>query len=41
MARWRNYFSQIFNVCEVSDVRQAKIHTAESLLPQPSTLEVE
>jgi hypothetical protein len=28
MARWRNYFSQILNVQEVSDVRQAEIHTA-------------
>ena len=41
MARWRNYFSQILNVHGVSDVRQAEIHTAEPLVPEPSALEVE
>ena len=41
MARWRNYFSQILNVHGDSDVRQAEIHTAESLVPEPSVLEVE
>ena len=32
MARWRNFFSQILNVHGFSDVRQAEIHTAESLV---------
>jgi hypothetical protein len=41
MAKWRNYFSQILNVHEVSDVRQAEIHTAEPLVPEPSPLETE
>ena len=41
MARWRNYFSQILNVHGVSDVRQAEIHTAEPLVPEPSALEFE
>ena len=43
MARWRNYsyFSQILNVHGVSDVRQAEIHRAEPLVPEPSALEVE
>jgi hypothetical protein len=41
MVRWRNYFSQILNVHGVSDVRQAEIHTAETLVPEPSALEVE
>jgi hypothetical protein len=41
MARWRNYFSQILNVHGVSDVRQAEIHTAAPLVPEPSALEVE
>ena len=41
MARWRNYFSQILNVHRVSDVRQAEIHTAGPLVPEPSALEVE
>ena len=27
MARWRKYFSQLLNVHEVNDVRQAEIHT--------------
>ena len=33
VARWRNYFSQLFNVHGVG--RQAEIHTAE-LVPEPS-----
>ena len=41
MATWRNYFSHILNVHWVSDVRQAEIHTAEPLVPEPSVLEVE
>jgi hypothetical protein len=41
MARWRNYFSQLLNVHEVKDVRQAEIHTVELLVPEPSAFEVE
>jgi len=41
VARWRNYFSQLFNVNGVKDVGQAEIHTAEPLVPEPSTSEVE
>src|SRR5215468_3490195 len=41
MVRWRNYFSQILNIQGTSDVRQAEIHTAEPLVPEPSALEVE
>jgi hypothetical protein len=41
MVRWKNYFSQILSVHGVSDVRQAEIPTAESLVPEPSALEVE
>ena len=33
MARWRNYFSQLLNVHEVNDIRQAEIHTVEPLVP--------
>ena len=40
MARWRNYFSQLLNVHGV-DVRQAEIHTAEPLVPEPSAFGVE
>jgi len=41
VARWRNYFSQLFNVNGVKDVGQAEIHTAEPLVPEPSASEVE
>ena len=41
MARWRNYFSQLLNVHEDNDVRQAEIHTVEPLVPEPSEFEVE
>jgi len=41
VARWRNYFSQLFNLHGVKDVRQAEIHTAEPLVPEPSASEVE
>jgi len=33
VARWRNYFSQLFNVHGVKDVGQAEIQTAEPLVP--------
>ena len=41
VARWRNYFSQLFNVHGVKDVGQAEIHAAEPLRPDPSASEVE
>jgi len=41
VARWRNYFSQLFNVHGVKDVGQAEIHTAEPLVTEPSASEVE
>ena len=41
MARWRNYFSQLLNVHEDNDVRQAQMHTVEPLVPEPSAFEVE
>jgi hypothetical protein len=39
--RWKNYFSQLLNVHRASDVRQIEIHTAESLVPDPSPFEIE
>jgi hypothetical protein len=39
--RWKNYFSQLLNVHNVSDVRQIEVHTAEPLVSGPSRLEVE
>jgi len=41
LASWRNHFSQLFNVYGVSDVRQTEVHTAEPLVPEPSTFEFE
>jgi len=41
MARCRNYFSQLLNVHEDNDVRQAEIHTVEPLVPEPGAFEVE
>ena len=37
--RWRNYCSQLLNVHGVNDVRQAEIHTAEPLVPEPCAFE--
>jgi hypothetical protein len=39
--RWKNYFSQLLNVHNVSDVRQIEVHMVEPLVPGPSRLEVE
>jgi hypothetical protein len=38
--RWRNYFSQLLNVCGDSDVRQTEIHT-EPLVLETRAFEVE
>jgi hypothetical protein len=38
--RWKNYLPHLLNVHMVSDVR-LEIHTAEPLVPDPSTFEVE
>jgi hypothetical protein len=39
--RWKNYFSQLLDVHRVSEVRQVEIHTAESLVLDPSPFEME
>ena len=41
VVRWRKSFSQLFNVHGIKDVGQAEIHTAETLVPEPSASEVE
>ena len=41
VTRWRNYFSQLFNVHGVKDVGQVEIPTVEPLVPEPSAFEVE
>jgi hypothetical protein len=39
--KWKNYFSQLLNVHNISDVRQIEVHMAEPLVPGLSRLEVE
>jgi hypothetical protein len=39
--RWKNYFCQLLNEYGVKDVRQTEIRTAEPLVPEPSSFEVE
>ena len=41
VARWRKYFSLLFNAHGAKDVGQTEIHTAEPLVPEASTSEVE
>ena len=41
VARWRNYFSQLFNIHGVKDVGRAEVHTAGLLVPEPSAAEIE
>jgi hypothetical protein len=39
--RRKNYFSQLLNMHNVSDVRKIEVHMAEPLVSGPSHLEVE
>jgi len=41
MARWRNYFTQLLNLHENNEVRQAEIHTVATLVHEPSAFEFE
>jgi len=41
LARWRDHFSQLFNVHGVRNVRQTKIHAAEPIVPELSVFVVE
>jgi hypothetical protein len=41
LARWKNHFSQQLNEHGVNDVRKTETHTAEPLVSEPSTCEVE
>jgi len=36
VARWRNYFSQLFNLHGVKGVGRAEVHRAELLVTEPS-----
>jgi hypothetical protein len=37
----QNYFCQLLNVYEINDVGQAELRTAETLVPDPSSFNVE
>jgi len=39
LVRWRNHFSELLNVHRANDIKQTEIHTAESLVPEPSASE--
>jgi hypothetical protein len=41
LSRWKSYFCQLLNIHGVNDVRQTEIHTAEPLVSEPSSSEVE
>ena len=41
VARWRNYFSQLFKVHGVKDGGQVEIPTTDPLVPEPSAFEFE
>ena len=40
VARWRNYFSQLYNVYGLKDMGQVEIPTADTLVPESSAFEV-
>jgi hypothetical protein len=40
-ARWRNYFSQLLNICGFSNCRQAELYTAKALVPELRSFEIE
>jgi hypothetical protein len=39
--RWKNFFSQVLNVCGIHDVEQMDIHMAQPSLPEPSLVKME
>jgi hypothetical protein len=39
--KWTNYFCQLLNVHGVNGVMQTEIHTAEPLVPEPSSFEIQ
>ena len=41
VGRWRNCFSQLFNVHGDNDVGEAETHSAGPLVPEPSAFEIE
>jgi hypothetical protein len=41
LARWKKYFSQLFNLDGVNEFRHTENQTAETLVPEPSAFELE
>jgi hypothetical protein len=41
VSNWENYFSHLLNVRNITDVRKTEIGSAESLVTDPGTSEVE
>jgi hypothetical protein len=39
LARWRNYFSKLFNILWVNATKQNELHTAKPVVPEPSTFQ--
>jgi hypothetical protein len=39
LCRWRNHFSQLFNIHGADDVRERVIHTVKPLVPEPSAFD--
>jgi hypothetical protein len=39
--RWKNYFSQLLNVHNVSHGRQIELHTVKPIVPGPNHLDIE
>jgi hypothetical protein len=39
--RWKNYFCHLLNIMMYNDVRQTEMHTAEPLVLEPSSSDVE
>jgi hypothetical protein len=38
LKRWKNYFCQLLNVCGITNALQTEMHTAEPLVPEPSSI---
>jgi hypothetical protein len=41
LKRWRNYFYQLLNMHGVRNVRHTEMHSAEPVLTEPSSSEVQ
>ena len=41
LVRWRNHICRLLNIHEDNIAKQAELHTAEPLVPEPSAFEVQ